>query len=400
MQTEYMNKREMRGQGIAKTKQIVKEKNGWLVPSASSEKKYFVDASFNCDCPDSQFHNQTCKHAYAVKYYLQKETETPQGVETVKMRLTYKQAWGAYNRAQTEEITQFDRLLKDLVEEVEEPEQRMGRPRVPLKEQVFCSIQKVYSQLSSRRAASLFAHAQERAQIGKAPCYNMVNLALNREDMTPILMKLIALSASPLKGVESSFAVDSTGFRTTNFCMYANAKHGLKRQHKWVKAHACVGVKTNVITSLVITDENGADTVQFPELVRATAESGFGVQEVSADKAYGSRYNHNVVKEVGGTAYIPFKANATGTILGSNAKAWRRAFLYFQFNQEEFFQHYHKRSNVESAFSAIKAKFGDSLKSKNYGAQVNELLCKCIAYNIVVLIHEMEELKIQPVFAQ
>ena len=33
-----------------------------------------------------------------------------------------------------------------------------------------------------------------------------------------------------------------------------------------------------------------------------------------------------------------------------------------------------------------------SVKSKNRGAQENELLCKIIAYNITVLIHEMIQL--------
>jgi len=61
-------------------------------------------------------------------------------------------------------------------------------------------------------------------------------------------------------------------------------------------------------------------------------------------------------------------------------------------------QHYHQRSNVESAFNMVKAKFGDKLKSKNKVAQHNELLCKLIAHNIVVLIHEMFELKIKPQF--
>ena len=52
---------------------------------------------------------------------------------------------------------------------------------------------------------------------------------------------------------------------------------------------------------------------------------------------------------------------------------------------------YHKRSNVESTFGAIKQKFGETLRSKNTTAQINELLCKIIAYNITVLIHEMFE---------
>ncbi len=43
-------------------------------------------------------------------------------------------------------------------------------------------------------------------------------------------------------------------------------------------------------------------------------------------------------------------------------------------------------------FSAIKKKFGESVKSKNRIAQKNELLCKIICYNITVLIHEMIQL--------
>jgi len=66
--------------------------------------------------------------------------------------------------------------------------------------------------------------------------------------------------------------------------------------------------------------------------------------------------------------------------------------------QEKFLQYYHKRSNVESTFAAIKKKFGETLKSKNKVAQENELLCKFIAYNLTVVIREMHELGINPDF--
>jgi hypothetical protein len=46
----------------------------------------------------------------------------------------------------------------------------------------------------------------------------------------------------------------------------------------------------------------------------------------------------------------------------------------------------------------MKKKLGESLKSKNRTAQINELLCKVIAYNIMVVIQEMHELGIQPDF--
>ena len=48
--------------------------------------------------------------------------------------------------------------------------------------------------------------------------------------------------------------------------------------------------------------------------------------------------------------------------------------------------------------AAIKRKFGETLKSKNTVAQVNELLAKLIAYNLTVVIHEMHENGVEPDF--
>jgi hypothetical protein len=71
---------------------------------------------------------------------------------------------------------------------------------------------------------------------------------------------------------------------------------------------------------------------------------------------------------------------------------------YFQFHKEEYMEHYHKRSNVESTFSAIKRKFGDSVMSKTDAAMRNEVLCKVLAHNLTCLIQEQETLGITPVF--
>lgn len=74
----------------------------------------------------------------ATRFYLEIEKVTPKGTVTEKVHLTYAQAWKAYAEAQKEEIKLFDALLKDLVQSVSEPEQlRMGRPRIPLKENLF-----------------------------------------------------------------------------------------------------------------------------------------------------------------------------------------------------------------------------------------------------------------------
>ena len=58
-------------------------------------------------------------------------------------------------------------------------------------------------------------------------------------------------------------------------------------------------------------------------------------------------------------------------------------------------EHYHKRSNVKTTFSMIKAKFGGNLRSKTRTAQINEALCKVLAHNICVLIQSMHEFGIK-----
>ena len=127
-------------------------------------------------------------------------------------------------------------------------------------------------------------------------------------------------------------------------------------------------------------------------MVRGTSQ-GFNISEVSADGIYSSRKNLGIVDRYGGTAYIPFKKNATCKTGGA---LWKKAYHNFQLHRDEFNRHYHQRSNAEATFAAIKKKFGETIKSRNRVAQKNEMLCKIIAYNITVLIHVMFELGISP----
>jgi transposase len=392
--------REDRGKAIASQgDQIKKVKaNQFKVKSQSGHGYYDVkqtDHGMTCTCRDFITRGGKCKHILATKYYLEVEQETPEGTKTEKIHLTYKQAWNAYNEAQKAEVKLFDELLKDLVQAIPEPDQKMGRPRHSIHDVLFCSIQKVYSQLSSRRAHSLFQNATERGQIEKAPCFNTPSYLFNKPEITPILHRLVFLSALPVAGLETDFAVDSTGFRTTTFSAYNSEKYGLNKEHQWLKAHLCVGVKTNIVAAITITDGTAGDSPQFGSLIKQTAE-GFTISEVSADMAYSSRDNLDIVKNVGGTPYIPFKKNASDKQRGSSM--WVKMFHYFMLNKEEFMEHFHKRSNIESTNAAIKRKFGETLKSKNWTAQVNELLAKVIAYNLTVVIHEMYENGINPEF--
>ncbi len=219
---------------------------------------------------------------------------------------------------------------------------------------------------------------------------------MRNKETTPLLQKLIQISSLPLSSVESQFAVDSSGFSTSRFARYYSFKHGkdMKYRH-WLKAHVMSGVKTNIVTSIELTEEYKNDNPYFKPLVEKTAEN-FNVAEVSADMGYSSRANYEVTSNVGGQAFIPFKSNATGKADGS--MLWKKMFHYFQFNKDEFLQHYHKRSNSETTFHMIKTKFKDSIRSKDKTAQFNEVLLKVLCHNLCVVIQEMHELGINADF--
>ncbi len=402
-----MNLREQKGERIAAVAHIKRDGNLYLVPSQSGRGKYKVDPQAKtCSCPDYDFRRQPCKHIYAVEISVRRTetTKTRCGVtvktETVKVtRKTYKQEWPAYNKAQTMEKAQFLYLLHQLCQGVGEPAQYNGRPRLPLEDMIFAMAFKVYSTVSGRRFMSDLREAHAKAYISKLPCYNSIFNYFEDEMLTPYLQMLIEESSLPLASIERDFAIDSSGFSTCRFFQWVDAKYTnptLLEKREWVKVHLSCGVKTNVVTAVQITNMWAGDSPQFKGLVEKTAEN-FVMNEVSGDKAYLSAKNLQTVVDNNAMPYIPFKADSVAD-KKHHSPLWKSMYHYFSYNTERFMQSYHKRSNVESTFSMIKAKFGDALRSKTRTAQINEALCKVLCHNICCLIQSMYELGLKPKF--
>ena len=302
--------------------------------------------------------------------------------------------WTSYNAAQSEEKSRFVALLADLCSGI--PTQRLpgaGRPRLPLKDMVFASAYKIYAGYSARRFTTDLREAFVNGQIDSMPHFNSVNRYIANPDLTPTLKGLVTLSSLPLKAVEVDFAVDSSGFSTCRYVRWFNRKYGREVDNReWVKCHLMCGVRTKVVTAVDISGRTANDTTYFVPLVQTTAEH-FEVREVSADKAYLSRKNLSAVEAVGGMPFIPFKRN---TLEPTEAGAWARMYHLFMHRREEFMEHYHKRSNIETAYSMIKGKFGSALRSKSDTGQINEALCKVLCHNVCVLVQAIHELGIEP----
>ncbi len=321
-------------------------------------------------------------------------TETVTMTETIK-RKTYPQNWRAYNAAQTNEKSTFLTLLRDLCRGIKEkPQTGRGRPSIPLPDAIFAAVFKVYSTVSGRRFMSDLRDAHDKGLIRRLPCYNSIFNVLEDEETFEVLKSLVEETAAPLKAIETTFACDSSGFSGSRFDRWFDHKWGeMKFRRAWVKAHVMTGVKTNVISAVEIHQQYTADAPLLPPMLATTAAK-FNVQEVSADLGYLSESNFQTIIDRGAKPYIPFKINSAPTRDG----VWNTMFHFFHLHREEFLARYHQRSNVESTFSMMKAKFGDGVRSKSDVAMKNEVLAKMVCHNICCLISAIHELGLDPVF--
>ena len=93
-----------------------------------------------------------------------------------------------------------------------------------LVDMVFTMAMKVYSMTLDC--------AYEEGFISKVTFYISVFGYMENPDLTPILKQLIELSCIHLKAVESSFAVDSSGFSTSKFDRWFDEKWGKQKSKR------------------------------------------------------------------------------------------------------------------------------------------------------------------------
>lgn len=321
---EATEARKQRGADLAQRLRITRKAPGVYVVPSSKPPTAGKSAAFyevhtgakgkRCSCPDFELRNAPCKHLFAVEYSRRSETMGDGSTKTVEtLRVTYAQNWTAYNAAQTHEKEHVTGLLRDLCDGIaEEPQTGKGQRRLPIGDRLFSVVWKVYCGDSARRSDTDIRDMHARGFLSKAPAFNSVIRYMEDAELTPILHQLIRESAAPLSAVETTLAIDSSGFSTCNYVRWFDHKYGREHQEKvWLKAHVAVGPVTNVITAAKITDSADHDSPQLPELLAASREH-FTPHEVLADKGYLSTDNASAIANAGAFPYIPFKSNSTG----------------------------------------------------------------------------------------
>ena len=171
----------------------------------------------------------------------------------------------------------------------------------------------------------------------------------------------------------------------------------------WLKAHVMVGTRTNIITSVEVTDNRSADSPMLPAMLDTSAKR-FTMKRVSADKGYWADSNVQAIAAHGAAPFIVPKSNTnfhpSKDASRKKSAVWNKMLHYYLYRKDDFLQHYHRRSNVETTFHMIKSKFGSRIRSKSGTAMVNEVLCKVLCHNLCVLVQSVYELGIEATFWQ
>lgn len=296
----------------------------------------------------------------------------------------YPRDEGLYNLVQENEIPLFIACLPGAVEAVLDREtlwQGVGRPHTKLRDVLICLVIKEYFDLSLRRTIGLLWLLRRAGCIDvKVPCFKTLGNYMNNGSIQVYLDRLVELTAALFAQVERCMATDTSGISTSCSSSWFNIRMRRRTMvHDHIMVHISVGTRSNVVVALDIRRDRGHENEVLRSHVEKVARN-FDVEEWSGDRLYLTRKNCDAVAAIGAEPWFMLKSNTRAKAGGS--PAWSRMVLAFRNRPDEAAMKYHRRSNVESTYSAKKRKFGSSVRGRSPTSQRIEETISWVGYNL------------------
>ncbi len=321
-----------------------------------------------------------------------KDVQSRLGVYDPKLygeKRTYSQNWSTYSKACSQEKLMFLKILKDAVDylDLDYEYKGNGRPSIFTGDVLKAICIKAYHNYSWWRLESELRIARSMGIIDTVPKKTTLANYSQNPKVISLLHKLYKIIAEPLAEIEVYFSADATGisnaYGNTRWMKIRHTPQEAKHRKEYSKLHVVSGVKSNVICSAIITKGTAHESPYLKPLLDDSCKI-FNMKEVSCDRGYLSRDNVKAVSSVGAVPYIMGKKNVNVATKGK-ISSWNAMLRLWKYHQQYFAEHYHKRSNVESTFGALKRKYGDFVRSKKPESQESEILAKIVCFNASVL---------------
>jgi hypothetical protein len=253
------------------------------------------------------------------------------------------------------ERERFEFLLHDLCSVVLSPEQWRGRPRKPLADVVFAAVLQAYVGVSSRRAMSDVTAAHEAGLIEECLSSKTLTHYIGEPILTDLLRALTRTTAEAIGFVEDRFTVERLVFQTPKYERWFDPKRGRERKRRVeIAVTFAAGETTRIVSDTALSP---SETVPVD-----MSQSGWFTRPWTAtDKAISDLTDLE----------METCPNFLHDLWGMGEVDLHRA--------------YAKPSGFTAA-QAIEQRFGTVLLSKTMTAQINEVLCRLLAYNLCTII--------------
>ncbi len=237
---------------------------------------------------------------------------------------------------------------------------RFGPKKFKLQDHIEALLLMEVCQLSLRRVEKI------SKLFGKdIPTYSALCKSRKRIPVK-LWQKLLRITAGLSSGI---VAPDGTSFSKTNPSFHYLKRIDGKNPKNFAKLSAMIDLKTKKFLAMRIRTSPRHDMQDIKYLLKRTK----GIREFCADRGYDAEWLHELCFWRGIQTFIPPRKNVR-----------LRKFRKRQMENWDTSK-YHKRSNVESGFSAIKRKYGGATRAKKIWSLRSEIYCKGIAHNLELM---------------
>ena len=248
-------------------------------------------------------------------------------------------------------------------------------------------------------------------KLRKVPHQNTLCRWMNDPTLTPLLQKMVELTAKPFRAIECAAIVDSSKMSQMRSAHSRWVEYGddEREDADWMKMHVLVGVETLICMAVMFSGTNSAGgkylvhDIKFllPLLEKVTGK--FNLRYLLGDKAYLSEQIVGRLWQMGIQAVIPIRKGWDGLKMKQFYEPYQALVEWYDKRQPDFHEVYRLRPKIEGYFSLIKRvaegfcwsrgrprKDADGYPVANSvepcTAWINETLCKVIYVNLRITV--------------